>query len=98
MRKPPLFLFLLPAVIYPTALFADEVFIKRAGSISGRIVDQTTTQVLVDIGGGTVGIPMARVDRIVKGPTDLDEYDARAGRLGPWDIDGWRALGRWAAS
>lgn len=91
MRKPPLFLLFLP-----TVLFADDVFIKGAGSISGRIVDQTTTQVVIDIGGGMVGIPMARVDRIVKGLTELDEYDARAGRLTPSDVEGWRALGRWA--
>ena len=98
MRKPPLLLFLLPTVLSaPTVPFADEVFIKGAGSISGRIVDQTATQVLVDVGGGTIGIAMARVDRIVKATTDLDEFDARAAKLGPWDLEGWRALGRWAS-
>jgi hypothetical protein len=91
MRKTPILLLLLP-----TVLFADEVFIKGAGSISGRIVDQTGTLVLVDTGSGTIGVPVASVDRIVKARTDLDEYDERAGRLGPWDLDGWRALGRWA--
>ncbi|HET8946246.1 MAG TPA: hypothetical protein VFQ07_04635, partial [Candidatus Polarisedimenticolia bacterium] len=96
MRKPPLLLLLLPAVLCPTGLFADEVFIKGAGSISGRIVVQTATSILVDIGGGTVGIAMAKVERIVKAPTVLDEFDARAARLGPWDLEGWRALGRWA--
>src|SRR5262249_8504325 len=66
MRKSPLVLLLLTAVSLPTALFADEVIIKGAGSISGRIVDQTATSVVVDVGGGTIGIPMARVERIVK--------------------------------
>jgi len=93
----PAVLLLGSTVLFPTALSADEVFIKGAGSISGRIVDQTATQVMVDIGGGTVGLPMAKVDRIVKAPTDLDEFDARAGRLGRWEIEGWRALGRWAS-
>ena len=93
MRKSPCLLLLLP-----TVLFADEVFIKGAGSISGRIVDQTATQVMIDVGGGTIGVPAARVDHIVKARTALDEFDARAAGLSPWDTDGWRALGRWASS
>jgi len=60
-------------------------------------VDQTAAQIVVDIGGGTVGIPMAKVDRIVKAPTDLEEFETRAARLGRWDLEGWRALGRWAS-
>jgi hypothetical protein len=102
MKKSARVLFLLPTVLlsnllFATVLGADEVFIKGAGSVSGRIVDQTAAQVVVDVGGGTIGIPMAKVDRIVKAPTDLDEYDARAQGLGRWDIEGWRALGRWAS-
>ena len=93
MRKPAVLLFLLPSV-----LFADEVFIKGAGSISGRVLEQTPTQVLVDVGGGTIGIPTTKVARIVKAPTELDEFDARAARLGRWDLEGWRSLGRWASA
>ena len=92
MRKTSLILFLLP-----TALYADEVFIRGAGSVSGRIVDQNATEVVVDIGGGTVGVPLARVDRIVRARTALDEYEERAARLDPRDVDGWRALARWAS-
>ncbi len=102
MRKSALVRFVPPTVVFlfalPTLLLADEVFVKGAGSLTGRIVDQTATQVLIDVGGGTIGIPMSRVDHIVKAPTDLDEYDARASRLGRWDLEGWRALGRWASS
>lgn len=93
MRKPPFLLLLLPTVLY-----ADEVFIKGAGSISGRIVEQTATLVVVDVGGGTIGIPIAHVDHITNAPTDLDAYDARSSGLARWDINGWRALGRWASS
>jgi len=90
---------LLPVVLLhlPTALFADEVFVRGAGSIAGRIVEQNAAHVVVDIGGGTIGIPMSRVDHIVEAATELDEFDARAARLGRWDIEGWRALGRWAS-
>jgi hypothetical protein len=98
MRKSALVPAVLPVVLLlPTALFADEVIVKGGGSITGRVVEQTATQIVVDIGGGDIGIPMAKVDRIVKSATTLDEFDARAARMGPWDIEGWRALGRWAS-
>jgi len=81
----------------PTVLFADEVFLKGAGTISGKIVEQTETTVMVDIGSGVMGVPMSHVDRIVKGRSPLDDYAERAGRLGPQDTDGWRKLGGWAS-
>jgi hypothetical protein len=81
----------------PTLLHADEVFLKDAGMISGRIVEQTETMVTVDVGGGIMGVPASRVERIVRGRTALDDYDERASRLGPQDVKGWRSLGRWAS-
>jgi len=90
-RKAPFLLFLVPAV-----LFADEVFLKGAGSISGQIVEQTETMVTVNVGGGVMGVPMSRVERIVKARHPLDDYAERSGRLGPQDVDGWRQLARWA--
>ena len=83
--------------LLPTTLFADEVIIRGAGSISGRIVEQTGTMVTVDIGGGAISVPMSHVERIIRGRTDLDEYDTRLNRLGPYDAPGWRELGRWAS-
>jgi hypothetical protein len=91
----PLVLVLL---LVPGAALADEVFLKGAGSLSGRIVEQTGDLVTVDVGAGQVSVPMTNVDRIVKGKTALDEYDERAGRLDPQDVDGWRRLGAWAAA
>jgi hypothetical protein len=82
---------LLPAVVH-----ADEVFLKGAGSISGRIVEQTDTKVMIDIGGGVMGVPMANVERIVKARSPLDDYDERAARLNAKDVEGWRSLARWA--
>ena len=92
MKRLPLLLFLLP-----TLLFADEVYLKGSGAISGRIVEQTDAIVMVDIGGGLVGVPVSRIERIVKGRSPLDDYDERANRLGAQDVDGWKKLGRWAA-
>ena len=90
-----LILILVPLV--PGALFADEVYLKDAGSISGRIVEQSETTVKVDIGDGFIAVPASRVDRIVKGRTALDEYEDRAAKLGPKDVEGWKSLARWAS-
>jgi hypothetical protein len=97
LRKVPILLSLASALILAsTPLFADEVYLKGAGALSGRIVQQTDTLILIDIGSGEVGVPPDRVERIVKGRSPLDEYDERAARLGPQDVNGWRNLGRWA--
>ena len=77
-------------------LHADEVYLKGAGVLSGRIVEQTETMIKVDVGDGIIGVPPSRVERIVKGRSPLDEYDERASRLGPQDVKGWRSLARWA--
>ena len=92
MRKLPFLLFLVPA-----ALFADEVFLQGAGTISGRIVEQTATTVKVDVGGGIVGVPMSRVDHIVKARCPLDDYEARAAKLAANDTAGWLKLAEWAS-
>jgi len=85
-------------LVVPGVAFADEVFLKDAGSISGRIVEQNATTVKVDIGDGFIAVPADRVDHIVKGKSALDIYAERAAKLGAQDVNGWRALGDWAAN
>jgi hypothetical protein len=96
-RKRTLFL-LLTAAAPPLTLFADEVFLKSGGQLSGRIVSQTETQLEVDIGAGRIGVPVASVLRIEKGHSALQEYDDRAGRVASGDVEGWVALGEWASA
>lgn len=90
-------LFLVLVLFVPGVLFADEVFLKDAGSISGRIVEQNETTVKVDIGDGFIAVPASRVERIEKGRSALDEYADRAAKLGPQDVEGWKSLARWAS-
>jgi hypothetical protein len=85
------------AAVLSTGARADEVFLKGGAKFSGRIESQTDTMITIDIGDGVVGVPMARVEKVVKGHSPLDEYDARAKALGAQDADGWRTLGRWAS-
>lgn len=88
--------FLLVLLLGPGIASADVVYLKDAGTITGRVVEQTDEFVKVDIGDGVLGVPASRVERIEKGKTPLDEYDARASRLDADDVKGWRSLGRWA--
>ena len=92
LRKLPFLLFLVPA-----AVLADVVYLQGAGTISGRIVEQTATTVQVDVGGGIIGVPMSRVERIVKARCPLDDYDAGAAKLTPNDTAGWLKLAEWAS-
>ena len=60
-------------------------------------MEQTETMVTMDIGDGVVGVPVVRIERIVKGRSPLDDYDERASRLPADDAGGWRSLGLWAS-
>jgi hypothetical protein len=88
-------LFLL--LLAPSLLLADVVYVKGGGRFSGRILEQTPEKVVIDFGDGTIGLPMERVEEIVKETSPLEEFDARAKKLAPRDVDGWRSLGQWAA-
>src|SRR5262245_16327963 len=81
----------------PAMVFADEVYLKGGAALSGRIVEETEPMVSVDIGEGVVGVPRARVERIEKKRSALDEFDERLSRLHADDTAGWRTLGRWAS-
>ena len=93
MRKLVLLLLLAPGT-----LLADVVYLKGGGKFTGRIVEQTEERMVIDIGDGVIGFSMERVEEIVKGPAPLDEYDTRAGKLGPQDVNGWRSLAQWASA
>ncbi|HET8946736.1 MAG TPA: hypothetical protein VFQ07_07115 [Candidatus Polarisedimenticolia bacterium] len=84
-------------LLAPSLLRADEVLLKGGAKFSGRIESQTDTMITINIGDGVVGVPMARVDKVVRGRSPLDEYDERAKALTAQDADGWRTLGRWAS-
>lgn len=91
LRKLPYLLFLVSPL-----LFADEVYLKGAGTLSGKILEETETMIKVDVGDGIIGVPPSRVERIVRGRSPLHEYDERASKLAPKDVKGWKALGHWA--
>ena len=86
----------LAAVLLAGAAAADEVYLKGGGRLSGRIVSRTETTIEVDVGAGRIGVPASSVLRIEEGRSPLQEYEERAGRIAPGDVDGWIALAQWA--
>jgi hypothetical protein len=97
LKKIPLSLALLAFLMSPALVLADEIFLNGAGSFAGRITQETDTMVMIDTGDGTIGVPRDRIHHIVKGRSPLDEYEERAKKLKPGDVNGWKELGRWAA-
>ena len=93
MKKLLLLLFAAPGL-----LVADVVYLKSGGRFSGRILEQTAEKVVIDFGDGTIGLPMDQVQEVVRGTSPLDEFDARASKLGPQDVEGWRSLAQWAST
>jgi tetratricopeptide repeat protein len=85
-------------VLLPAAAFADEVFLKSGGRVSGRVVSRTATSVEVDVGAGRIAVPASSVVRIEEGRSPLHEYEERAGRIGAADVEAWIALGEWASA
>lgn len=77
---------------------ADVVFLKHGAKLEGRIVERSESSVSIDIGAGSLTLPMSSVDRIEDGRSPLHEYDDRAAKLGAEDRDGWLELARWASS
>ncbi len=78
-------------------VFADDVYLRGGGQITGEIVEQTEDSVTVDIGGGgTITAHMSNVVKIKKSVSPLQEYRARAAKIPAGDAEAWRELARWA--
>jgi hypothetical protein len=80
-------------------VFADDVYLRGGGQITGEIVEQTEDSVTVDVGGGgTITARMSSVVRIEKGTSPLQEYRTRAEGISYDDAEAWRELARWATN
>jgi hypothetical protein len=75
---------------------ADEVWLKGGGRLVGDVIEKRPGSVVLDVGPGTVTLPLSRVERIVSSTVALTEYRARAERISRTDVAGWTALAVWA--
>jgi hypothetical protein len=82
----------------PVLAYADDVFLKGGGKVSGRILARTPTSIEMDIGAGRVTLSMNSVLRVEEGRSPLHDYDERADAMRAGDRDGWVRLARWAAN
>jgi hypothetical protein len=89
---------LLCVLAFGALVRADDVILKGGGRISGHILSRTEKVVEVDVGAGTVTVPMTSVVRIEQKRSVLDDYYERARALPVDDAAGWLQLGRWASS
>lgn len=93
--KRTMLLALLGAALTPSVR-GDEVLLVGGGRLSGVIVERTATTIVLETAPGRVGVPLARVARIVAGSSALDEYRMRRQALAPDDVAGWLALAQWS--
>ncbi len=79
--------------------FADDVFLRGGGQITGVIIEQTDDSVTVDVGGGgTMSARMSSVVRIEQSVSPLQEYRERAASIPEGDAEAWRELALWATN
>ncbi len=77
-------------------VFADDVYLRGGGQITGEIIRRSEDSVTVDIGGGTMTAKMSSVVRIEESISPLQEYRARAENIPAGDSEAWRELAQWA--
>ena len=79
-------------------VFADDVYLRGGGQITGEIVERTDDFVKVDIGGGTITAKTSSIVRIEESVSPLQEYRARAAEIPDGDAEAWRELAGWASN
>ena len=77
-------------------LFADDVYLKGGGRVTGEIVERSDELVTVNIGSGTISVRKASIVRIEENVSPSQEYRERAVKTAAGDAEGWRELARWA--
>ena len=70
---------------------ADRVHLKSGAVIEGKAT-RAAGQVLVEVESGQIGLSVDEVDRIERGASPVQEFEAKREALGPRDIAGRVAL------
>jgi hypothetical protein len=85
------------AALAASAASPDEIFLRSGGRVTGVVLEQTRTAIVIETGPGRVTLPLSIVEKVVEGRSLLEAFHERAEALAPGDVQGWSALARWAA-
>lgn len=75
---------------------ADEVFLNNGRVLSGTVVEQSDSKVVIDVAAGRLSLPMSMIERVEAGASEVSEYQKRASALAADDVAGWLRLAFWA--
>ena len=62
---------LVPVLLLAPLAAADEIHLKSGRTVTGVVVERTATTLVVDVGPGRVGFPLATVVKVVSAESDL---------------------------
>jgi hypothetical protein len=85
-------------VLAAPAAWADQVYLRGGGVLSGEVVEQTAAAVVIEVGPGRMTLPAASVLRVAHSQSALAVFRQRAAGLGPDNPAGWLELARFAES
>lgn len=92
----PKAVFLLCAGLLAIAAGADEVFLNNGRVLSGTVIEQSESKVVIDVAAGRLSLPMSMVERVESGDSEVSEFQQRASALAADDVGGWLRLAFWA--
>jgi len=76
-------------------LLADIIYLKDGRKFTGKVVSETGSEVKFKSVGGVLTFKRSEVERIEKGLTKKDEYNARRKKIAGDDVPGLLELARW---
>ena len=85
---------LLPLLFFAASAVADDVHLKDGRVLSGKVVDEGKRYTVVDR-DRKYAVPKAKVARLEKKQSFMDQYDARLAKLPEDDAEAIYEFGRW---
>ncbi|MEN8150189.1 MAG: hypothetical protein ABFS86_10220 [Planctomycetota bacterium] len=76
-------------------VIADVIYLKDGRKFTGKVVSESSTEVKFKSVGGVLTFKRKDVEKIEKGLTKNDEYEARRKKIASDDIAGLLELARW---
>lgn len=79
-----------------TCAGADEVLLKNGRVLEGVVVEESASQVVIEVAAGKMTLPRSMVETVEITTSRVSEYQRRADALAADDVEGWLRLAFWA--